>query len=405
MTQLLTTRRLARCLPWLLLAFSLSSLLVFSGERGSFYRPHMTHNWETAIDLSVAANLSLQQHLRLFVRLRPDQDGEPGYEVYSRFPVGAYALLKLAILPFDDDLAEQLLAARLLILILFFGAATLAFLALRRIAAEPWIALGATLLAFSSFHMLYFSDVVATEIIIDLFGMMLVLHGMVVYTQDGRLRQLLAKSCVALLLGWHVYALLLPFVVLGLVEEGASAWRGTNRRQRPGASHSLRNRLYSVTLALLRCRLLVLATTSLLFGIAVLGFNFANEHAMLKEEVQFADLPSVRSMLFRSGQDFDLLAGTQSPRRLMEPFPWSDFFFWQIHGAGAATIPYALPVSRNPNGRVVRHGLTGALVAGIGVLALGVCLLGGRGGGDLARHPAIADCPYMPWRCLASLGQ
>ena len=358
----------ARSLPWLLMAVSLSSLFLFSGERDSLYRPYMSHNWDTAKDLAVAANLSPQHGLKLFLRLQPDQDGEPGYEVYSRFPASAYALLKLAILPFDDDLAQQMLAARMLMLALFCGAAALAFLALRRIAANPWIALAATLLAFSSFHMLYYSDVVATEIVIDLFGMMLVLHGMVVYIQDGRFRQLLAKSCVALLLGWHVYALLLPFVALGVVEKAVGAWSRGARRQGAAASQALQARLRAVMRTVFRSRLSILGAATLLFGFAVLGFNFRNEHAMLKGEVAFADLPSVRSMLYRAGQDADARSA-EGP-----DVPWPGFLFRQIHAAGAAAIPYVLPVPRDGKGRVGRHAATGVLVAGVGVLAIGGCL-------------------------------
>lgn len=375
----LAPRRLAKCLPWLLLVFSLSSLLVFSGERDSFYRPYMSHNWKTAKDLAVTANLSLQHHLRLFVRLQPDQDGEPSYEVYSRFPVTAYALVKLATLPFDDDLARQLLAARMLALALFFGAAALAFLALCRIARDAWIALAATLLAFSSFHMLYWSDAAGTEIMTDLFGMMLVLHGMVVYTQDGRFGQLLAKSCVALLLGWHVYALLAPFVALGLVEEAAEAWsRHTRRSKSPSASQAMRDRLHTVMLALRRSRLLILATATLLFGSALLAFNFANEHAALEGEVPLADLPSVRSILYRTGLESEFLAGIQ-PRRFRtrsgHDQPWSGFLYQQIHAVGVGTFPYVLPMPRDTKGRVREGGGTGILVAGVGILALGGCLL------------------------------
>ena len=47
---------------------------------------------------------------------------------------------------------------------------------------------------------------------------MLVFHGMVIFAQDGRFRQLWIKACLSLLLGWHVYALLLIFIILGLVK-------------------------------------------------------------------------------------------------------------------------------------------------------------------------------------------
>ena len=59
----------------------------------------------------------------------------------------------------------------------------------------------ATLLGFSSFHPLYYGDMVATEGLSDLFAVMLTFHAMVVFTQEGRFRQPVVKTCAALLLG------------------------------------------------------------------------------------------------------------------------------------------------------------------------------------------------------------
>ena len=42
---------------------------------------------------------------------------------------------------------------------------------------------------------------------------------MVVFVQERRFLQLLFKTCIALLLGWHVYSLLFPFVICGFLGE------------------------------------------------------------------------------------------------------------------------------------------------------------------------------------------
>ena len=370
-------RPLARSPPWLLLALSLSSLFVFSsGDREFLYRTHHGHNWFTASHLAVAANVSMQDRLRLFLRLTPGQDGEPDHDVYSRFPVGGYVLIKLAMLPFDGDLRAEMLAARALMLALFCGAAALSCLALRRIAADPWIALMATLCAFSSFRLLYFSDTVATEMVPDLFGMMLVFHGMVVHAQDGRFAQLAAKTCVALLLGWHVYALLLAFIALGFAVHLVDAVVAL-RSDRRDASDRLSKRqvaawvcLRTATRALFRSRLPTVGAVALLFGIAVLGFNFANEHAALKHEVPLAELPSVESMLRRFGQDAEFSAKWEWK------LAWPAFLFQQLHAVGTASIPYALPVPKMRRGDLSRKGATGLAVAGIGLLAIGACAFG-----------------------------
>ena len=200
--------------PLALLLLALATVFLFGGGRGHLYqafaRDHITLN-----HMTVALNLSPKHDFLGFYRLRLDAAGEPAYEPYNRFPVLGHALIKLATLPFPDDSAARLAAARTLMLAFFAGAATLAHLALCRLTRSPWAALAATLLSFSSHYALYYNDMVATEGVVDLFGLMLVLHGMAVFTAEGRFGQLLGKACAALLLGWHAYALLLPFALLG----------------------------------------------------------------------------------------------------------------------------------------------------------------------------------------------
>ena len=281
-------------LPLLLLA--LSTLFLCSVDKGYFYSPG-SHNFNSMANLVVVENLSPDHGFRLFRERFTRPGGDPTYDMYGRFPVGGYALIKLAILPFGNDLSAKILAARMLMLLLFSGAALLAFHALARITSRRWVALAATLAAFSSWYMLFYSDMVCTEGSVDLFAVMLVFHGMVVFVQEGRFRQLLAKTGVALLLGWHVYAFLLPFIILGLAREAVRAWKdGT----------AVWPRVRSTGAALLRSRYAALGLAALLFGMAVLGFNFANEYAASGGERAVTELPSFQSMLRRTGvaQDF-----------------------------------------------------------------------------------------------------
>ena len=203
-------------LPTFLLILALSTVFLFAHDRGSFYRDGGHHDWNSAQTLAFAENLSFEHKFLVFHYKSLDSDGNVHYpSLYNRFPLGGYALVKLAILPFDG-LSAKIYAARLLMLVLFSAAALLAYHALARLIASRWIALTATLLAFSSYYLLYYSDKISNEVTIDLFAVMLVFHGMVIFEQEGRFRQLLLKSCIALLLGWHVYAFLLPFIIFGL---------------------------------------------------------------------------------------------------------------------------------------------------------------------------------------------
>ena len=134
--------------------------------------------------LAVAANLSPKHDFLLFYYRTADKDGTPSYVPYNRFPLGGYALIKLAILPFDNDLSAQIHAARVMFLLFFAASAVLAYLSLRRLTANRWIALTASLLAFSSYYLLYYNDMTATENGLSLFGVLLTFHGMVLFVQQ-----------------------------------------------------------------------------------------------------------------------------------------------------------------------------------------------------------------------------
>lgn len=96
----------------------------------------------------------------------------------------------------------------------------------------------------------------------------------------------MAKTSGALLLGWQIYRLVLPFVGLGLA--GVLAHRCKERHR-----DCPRVRQY-----------LTLGAVALLFGVTVLGFNFAREYFALGDETPLADLPSVRSIQGRSLIEF-----------------------------------------------------------------------------------------------------
>ena len=306
-------------LPPALLLLALSSVFMFGSDRGHFYRGYV-HNQVSGKNLAIAENLALEHHFLMFTQETLDADGKSVYRPYNRFPIGSYALIKLAILPFGTDLSAKIYAARMLTLLFFAAAAVLVYLSLRRIAFSPWIALTATLLAFSSIYCLYYSDMISNETTIDLFAVMLAFHGIVIFEQDRRFRQLLLKACAALLLGWHVYALLLPFIVFGLMCELI--------KTRPSAS------LHSA-LSLIRSRYLTLGVVTLLFGISLLTFNFTNEYFALNRETSLTELPSVRSMIKRTGID-PYYRKTYHGR-----LSWPAFLERQFYRIGMMSLPYA----------------------------------------------------------------
>ena len=306
-----------------------AALLALGGDRGFFYRAEGDHDWGTVKNMAVVENMSPAHNFLLTTRVWRDDDGAPHYAPYGRFPVGGYVLLKLATLPFGGDLAAKLMAARVLMLLMFCGAAALAFLAMSRATGSRWIALAATLLAFSGFYALYHADHVSNESVMDLFGAGLALHGMAVFVQEGRFRQLLVKTCAALLLGWHVYALLLPFIVLGFGGAALALLRSA------AASDEKAKAARAAIISLVRSRCAALAAVSILFGAALLAFNFASEY--INEggggRKTPLELESVNSALRRFG--------VNSPVSGHPDLQWDRFAMRQLYRAGVASVPYA----------------------------------------------------------------
>ena len=347
-------------LPLLLLLLAVSTVFLFGNDRGQFYRPG-PHNAVSANHLVVAANLSPEHNFLLFYYQTLDKDGAPAYRPYSRFPLGGYALIKLAIVPFGNDFSAQIHAARLMFLLFFAGSAILAYLSLCRLTANRWIALTASLLAFSSYYLLYYNDMVATENGLSLFGVLLTFHGMVVFVREGRFRQLLIKACAALLLGWHVYALLLPFIVLGMANELIRLCAGNS------APRSMAGQLKRCGAALLFSRYLRLGVVTLLFGMALLSFNLGNEYRALDGEVPLTELPTVKSMTYRLGAD------DAFNERYAKTLAWGNFLENQFYRIARATLPFS--ISPFDNGTIKEDKdylgmLIGALATGIAIMGL-----------------------------------
>ena len=339
-------------LPFLLLLLTLSTTFFFGNDRSYFYRPGQNDSI-TATNMAIVANLSPEHYFHRFVRRSLDANGSPAYVTYYRFPILGYLLIKLATLPFRDDPSAQLHAARILMLSFFVVTAVLAYLSLYRLASDEWIALVAILLSFSSFYLLYYNDMVAPEGIVDLFGIMLVFHGMVIFIQDGNFRQLLIKACIALLLGWRVYALLLPFIIF---TSGRYFFHYIHARNGRGT------RLGSLAAS---SRPLMLGIVSLLFGTLVLSVNLVTEYIALNGETPLTKLPSWSSALLRTG----LTTGYAEFSHLLS---WGTYLDDQFSRIGGMVYPYYL---LNQEFFVQNHWSLPDLSV-LGIIAFVSCLIG-----------------------------
>lgn len=368
----------------LVLLLGLCTVFVFGGDRGHFYRPWV-HDWISVQDLALAESLFAKPFR--FGRVRRGEDGRLEYNAYNRRPIGVFVLIKLAVWPFAEDMSARIFAARMLMLGLFAAAALLAYLSLARITGDRWVASGATLLAFSSCYALGYADAIASEGSTVLFALLLVFHGMVLFWDSDappkrRFAQLLLKVCAALLLAWQVYGLLAAFLALGVAATAMATWRREARA-------------IGVAKRVFRSQYPLLAVVALLFGGAVLGYNLLAEHSAYYGERSFAELPSARSALGRTG----LVAAADTG----EPLLSADFYRWQFHRVGAMALPYALP-GLPPIW--VNHPLDPAWaqprLASVGVAVVAICCLGivlcSRRRLLLAVLPLAGVCWSLPMR-------
>ena len=256
-------------------------------------------------------------------------------------------------------------------LVLFSMTAVLAYWSLCRLTSNRWISLTATLVAFSSFHALYYNDMISNEVGIGLFAVMVSFHAMVIFEQEGRFRQLVIKSCIALLLDWRVLALLAVFVILSLTREIFREW--TQERKR--SKHIGKDSTFwkSKSLVRLSRRLvfnsmyMLLGVIVILLGAVILIYNIGQEYYALSQtsDTSIGELPSVTSALGRTGLVTSALEEEYS-------FAWISFLKQQLTQIGKGSIPFAL---YNALLRIPDTGVYIALYAGA---VLGVCVAGVR---------------------------
>ena len=371
---------IGRLWPLLVLLIALATLFPFFHEAGPLHRAQYAYDHVTFHHLAVAKNLAAEHAWLGFYNLAVDDAGEVTYSPYNRFPPLGYALIKLAMLTQDGNLAGEIQAARMLMLVFFAGAATLAYLAVAQLTGRRPLALAATLVAFSSYVALVASDMVATEGVVDLFGTMLAFHGIACYRFPGgagvplagsgrpRLGQMVAKAGIALLLGWHVCALLAPFLAINIAATLACRDRAELRR------------------------LLLFGFTAFVVALAVLATNLIGEYIALRGSKEVWNLLSFEAIERRAGW---WKLGQQ----------WPAFVLDQMHRFGLALVPYALSgINVAWRGWTLLGALGGVAVVLLAVVNLRPLLAAGsasEGLDDAVRARAYASLALLP---LAAVG-
>ena len=186
-----------RLLPLILLLVGLSTVFLFGRITGTLNENYFLSHQHMA----AAINLSPSHHFLGFLNQVYDVSGSIDYAAYNKYLPGSYMLMKLITLVVGDGLSIRVAAVQMLMVAFFAGIAVLAYWSLCRLISNRWIASTAVLLGFASSTMLTYSTATIPEIMPDLFGCALTFHGMVIFVQEGRFRQLVVKACLAFIDG------------------------------------------------------------------------------------------------------------------------------------------------------------------------------------------------------------
>lgn len=347
--------------PLALLITGLSTVFIFVSNRGLFYRNTWNlddhFHWTSSHHLAITTNFSLSHFFLGFEGQSLGAEGNAVYfNAYNRFPPGGYILIKFVTFLAGDDLSNRIYAAQILILLFFIGSAVLIYCSMCRLGLNRWVASTAILMVFSSTPFLSYNDMILTELWPDLFGVVLAFNGMIIFVQEGRFRQLVLKACIAVLIGWHVLALLVTFLFLCLAKK----------------MFQVRNRkTIRLSLALMvSSRYCILGVITLALGALIFAYNIGNEYYALNiremRQLGIADLPSLRSILYRTGLSQEVASGKSLDLSFFEgqfariglmsvPFIWSGFL------SAYSAENWALIETQNFY---------------VGILVVGVCIIG-----------------------------
>lgn len=206
-------------------------------------------------------------------------------------------------------------------LLFFGGSVVLAYLSLEKILSSKWVALTATMLAFSSTYALYYNDMVAPDGITTVFGIFLTLHGLIVFSREKKRMQLFIKIAISLLLGWPVLIFLILFSLAGAIKCAIIDHKNWVKSQ-----WSFRN-IY-----------LQVGAFSLLISGILLGFNIINESIATNKNP--LDTPSILSLKSRT-TGFEQSA--ESDTGVDDVFRWNNVISNSFTRISAVSSPFSIP--------------------------------------------------------------
>lgn len=303
------------------------------------------HGFLSSHGMALSKSVSVEHGFMLFTD-RHETRGRLVYEAYNRFPPTTYLLLGAEFLFASDDPLVEIAMGRYTMRAFMAGALVCAFLVARRLAGSSVVGAGVALLAFSSFYVAYYADMIFNDIP-SLFGFLLTLHGIVVREQDGSRRQLGWKVLVGICLGWQTLAMVAAYAFC----RGMAELRSGNADLAPVRAFSKSDGFRALLASAALSALLV-------------GCNLANESRVTNEPLR--EVPSYRSLVKRVGLD------PEFNRKYEDSLRWTTFAKAQLARVAIASVPLPEAMAIPQDGALVAVSACALLMGALFLAATGL---------------------------------
>lgn len=224
-----------------------------------FWTPH--HGWTSVHGLALMTHATPDTGFVAYTQAYMEPDGVR-YIYFDRYPVG-FTVLGNLLLRVTDNLPVEVQFMRQFMNVIYLGVLAAAYRLVRLAIADRVLALAAVVLAGSSFHMLYYKDMIHYDTPV-LLGLFVVAHTIARYRAGRvRLRGLVAVVLVTMCFGRGY--------VIGFALAPWAAWEAARTLAAPGPPFGAR------LAALVRLPAVWVTVIAVAFGAAWLAYNTTME--------------------------------------------------------------------------------------------------------------------------------
>jgi hypothetical protein len=290
------------------------SLFIFQNHTDGFDTGH--HGNLSSHGMAIARNLSvIEKPFLMFTNRTLLDNGKIEFKTYNRFPVFPFLLIRLFTISFEPNLATQIFVARLLMDLFFLLSIILAYMLLKTLLEDNLKAFIVALFVFSSYFMLYYSDMIFNDIP-SLFGFMLAMYMVACLVKNPLSNfKVIIFSLLSISMGWQVYSVLFSWL---FVDIGFAIKR---------RSFSLKGLIYSPSF--------IATTTATCFGLFIILAQLLNEALAVGEPL--SNSGTFQSALWRLG-----LGNSQTYSQYTSILGWPYFLFQQGLRIAVLLVPFSV---------------------------------------------------------------